>query len=179
MHPPLLAWLLLSAGRGAQKALRFRPPARVEVVGSYALRAAARPRLAVDVAVEAPAACFDEKDQLNNRYFARRWRWLAALAGGLQRRAAFRRQRWEFLDGDARCARRAGVVNAAVPAARMQVQGRRPSQRSAFPSADLLKPFIWGESQRAAPQRLSVHVRQAPGAGHHAARQEGRAALRA
>ena len=76
----------------------------MEVVGSYALRMAARPRLAVDVAVEASAACFDEKDQLNNRYFARRWRWLAALALGLQHKAAFRRQRWEFLDGDARCA---------------------------------------------------------------------------
>ncbi|KAK9832639.1 hypothetical protein WJX81_006336 [Elliptochloris bilobata] len=85
-----------------QKPLRFRPPARIEVVGSYALRAVARPRLAVDVAVEAPAACFDEKDQLNNRYFARRWRWLAALAAGLRRKAAFRTQRWEFLDGDIR-----------------------------------------------------------------------------
>ena len=76
----------------------------MEVVGSYALRTAARPRLAVDVAVEVPAACFDEKDQLNNRYFARRWRWLAALALGLQHKAAFRRQRWEFMDGDVRCA---------------------------------------------------------------------------
>ena len=86
-----------------QRALRFRPPSRVEVVGSYALRAAARPHLVVDVALEAPAACFDEKDQLNNRYFARRWRWLAALAQGLRRIAAFRNQCWEFLDDDARC----------------------------------------------------------------------------
>jgi len=127
------------AARAAQKRLRFRPPARVEVVGSYALRAAARPHLTVDVAVEAPAACFDAKDQLNNLYFDRRRRWLAALAAGLRRKAAFRQQRWEFLDDDARCApaaahkqrrRRAGRRTGCRPAAARATprQGRLPGE---------------------------------------------------
>ena len=67
-----------------QRPCVFRPPTRVQVVGSCAVRAAVRrpqgeasnpsrsrrcrrPALMVDVALAMPAACFDSKDQLNHR----------------------------------------------------------------------------------------------------------------
>lgn len=52
-----------------QRPFTFRPPARVQVVGSFALCASvlgAQPPC-VDLALLMPPACFDSKDQLNHR----------------------------------------------------------------------------------------------------------------
>ncbi len=54
-----------------QRALRFAPPERVYTVGSWAAKTMAQPNRTVDIALQMPASCFDEKDQLNGRYFAR------------------------------------------------------------------------------------------------------------
>lgn len=85
-----------------QRPLRFHPPERVYPVGGWAARTLAQPRATVDVAVQVPAACFDEKDQLNGRYAARRAQYLCEVAAALRRKAAFKRLSWEFLQHDAR-----------------------------------------------------------------------------
>ena len=86
-----------------QRPLRFSAPARVYPVGSWAARTMARPGTMVDIALEIPRACLDEKDQLNGRYFARRAQYLAHVAAALRKKAAFKRLSWEFLLHDARC----------------------------------------------------------------------------
>lgn len=56
----------------------FQAPEAVEIVGSFAYKATLRaPNACIDVAMVMPNACFDEKDQLNNRYFAKRALYLA------------------------------------------------------------------------------------------------------
>lgn len=86
-----------------QRPLRFHPPANVRLVGSWAAETAAQPLAAVDVAVEMPRMCFDEKDHLNHRYFARRAQYLGELATALRKRPAFKRLSWEYLGHDVRC----------------------------------------------------------------------------
>ena len=54
------------------------------------------------MAVEMPRACFDEKDHLNHRYFARRAQYLGELAAALRKSPSFRQLSWEFLGHDAR-----------------------------------------------------------------------------
>ena len=54
-----------------QRVLQFAPPERVYSVGGWAANTMALPNRTVDVALQMPASCFDEKDQLNGRYFAR------------------------------------------------------------------------------------------------------------
>lgn len=54
-----------------QRVLQFAPPERVYPVGGWAANTMALPNRTVDVALQMPASCFDEKDQLNGRYFAR------------------------------------------------------------------------------------------------------------
>ena len=63
----------------------------------------AQPSATVDVAVEMPRACFDEKDHLNGRYFARRAQYLGELAAALRKKPSFMQVSWEFLGHDARC----------------------------------------------------------------------------
>ncbi|CAL8472362.1 g11905 [Coccomyxa elongata] len=85
-----------------QRPLRFHPPASVRLIGSWAAHTAAQPSVGVDVAVEMPRACFDEKDHLNHRYFARRAQYLGELAAALRKTPSFRQVSWEFLGHDAR-----------------------------------------------------------------------------
>jgi hypothetical protein len=54
-----------------QRVLQIAPPERVYPLGSWAANTMALPNRTVDVALQMPASCFDEKDQLNGRYFAR------------------------------------------------------------------------------------------------------------
>ena len=113
-----------------QRSLRFCPPARVYAVGSWAAQTMARPGAVVDIALEVPKACFDEKDQLNERYFARRAQWLGEVAGALRKKAAFKRISWDFMQDDIRSvlhAARFGVANPLFSAiSRLQ---RRPHDK--------------------------------------------------
>ena len=94
-----LAHILLIA---VQRALRFAPPERVYAVGSWASSTMAKPKRLVDVVLLMPKSCFDEKDQLNNRYFARRIQYLAEVASALRRTPDFKGVTWDFLQHDAR-----------------------------------------------------------------------------
>ena len=71
-------------------------------MGGWAYRTLAKPNTTVDLAMQVPSSCFDEKDQLNNRYFARRFQYLAEVAAVLRRNPAFNDVSWDFLQHDAR-----------------------------------------------------------------------------
>ena len=73
---------------GAKVALGWRPPAKIELVGSYLLRTVARPALNLDITVQIPAACLLEKDYLDNRYVDKRLLYLAHLGATLRAAAA-------------------------------------------------------------------------------------------
>ena len=73
---------------GAKVALGWRPPAKIELVGSYLLRTVARPALNLDMTVQIPAACLQEKDYLDNRYVDKRLLYLAHLGASLRAAAA-------------------------------------------------------------------------------------------
>ena len=85
-----------------QRSLRFAPPERVYAVGGWAYHTLASPNRTVGVAMQMPSSCFDEKDQLNNRYFARRLHYLAEVATVLRKNPTFKDVSWDFLQHDAR-----------------------------------------------------------------------------
>ena len=85
-----------------QRLLRFAPPERVFAVGGWAYHTMAKPNKTVELAIQMPSSCFDEKDQLNNRYFARRLQYLAELAAVMRKVPAFKDVSWAFLQHDAR-----------------------------------------------------------------------------
>ena len=60
--------------------MRWDPPSKVALVGSYLLRTCTAPELSVDVSIELPASCFLEKDYLDQRYSDKRQLYLAHLA---------------------------------------------------------------------------------------------------
>ncbi len=64
--------------------LEFSPPPRVDVVGSFPLRALALPALTVDLAVEMPACCFSDRDVKAHAYTDKRAMYLGVLAGALR-----------------------------------------------------------------------------------------------
>ena len=82
---------------GAKVALGWRPPAKIELVGSYLLRTVARPALNLDMTVQIPAACLQEKDYLDNRYVDKRLLYLAHLGASLRAAAAAGREIGKFL----------------------------------------------------------------------------------
>ncbi|CAE7578431.1 Nol6 [Symbiodinium natans] len=74
-------------GGAAPSVLRFAPPRRIDVVGSFLLGTYMKDELAADVAVEMPADMFRSKDYLNFRYHDKRAAYLGELhrqlCGGL------------------------------------------------------------------------------------------------
>jgi hypothetical protein len=85
-----------------QRPLAFRPPSRCQVVGSFGLRAAVRPSHCADLALLMPAACFDNKDQLNHRYLAKRALYLAHVAAALRGHPQLSGVAWGCLAHDPR-----------------------------------------------------------------------------
>lgn len=83
----------------------FNAPESVEIVGSFAYKAAlSATNACVDVALVMPKSCFDEKDQLNNRYFAKRALYLAHVGINLLnlRKLGIANVQWSLLCGDPR-----------------------------------------------------------------------------
>lgn len=74
----------------------------MELLGSYGTRTAARPRTVVDVGVEIPRQCLHEKDQLDQRYHAKRALFLVTVANSLAQGGLFGEQSWEAFLGDHR-----------------------------------------------------------------------------
>lgn len=72
--------------KDAKYKFSYEKPANINVVGSFALKTAARSRdvVEVDMVTTMPASLFDEKDYLNHRYFYKRAYYLACIAAGLK-----------------------------------------------------------------------------------------------
>jgi len=58
--------------------LTFQPPVSVDVIGSYKLKTSTAPMFNIDLAVEMPPNCFEQKDILNHEYFIKRNLYLGA-----------------------------------------------------------------------------------------------------
>ena len=82
-----------------EKPFMFNPPSGIQVVGSWAYHSTIGSN-PIDVSLEIPSSCFDEKDQLNHRYFAKRLLYLAHIGKAL--RSRYGRTRWELFNGDVR-----------------------------------------------------------------------------
>ena len=74
------AHLVPLALSNASVKMPWSPPSAVHLIGSYLLRTCTAPELNVDVAIELPASCFNEKDYLDQRYTDKRQIYLAHLA---------------------------------------------------------------------------------------------------
>ncbi|WPG97420.1 Nrap protein [Acrodontium crateriforme] len=72
--------------KDAMYKLEYAKPAKINVVGSYALKISSRANeiLQVDMAVTMPSAIFQEKDYLNHRYFYKRAYYLACIAASIK-----------------------------------------------------------------------------------------------
>ncbi|KAJ1949948.1 U3 snoRNP protein, partial [Dispira parvispora] len=70
----------------AKLMMKMEPPSRMNVVGSFPLKYAARTRHGynLDMIVEMPAELFQKQDNINYRYFYKRAYYLAALAAQLR-----------------------------------------------------------------------------------------------
>jgi U3 small nucleolar RNA-associated protein 22 len=162
----------------------FRPPVSLEAVGSYAAGAAARPSPVVDLALEMPRSCFDDKDQLNHRYHAKRALYLAHAAAALRSAAAplgLARVEWAAVNGDPRRpalllhlqagASPAGAALRLLPAL---AAGTFPLQRLApgrnnLRSAVLPAAATGGEAQQAPTPHYNNSILQDMMAARHAA----------
>ena len=80
-----------------QKPVRFSPPEEVTITGSHAVQCVAQPGKVVDVSVKMPKSCFDQKDQLDDRYMHRRAVFLAVLGSALLQQAKYSKQHWLYL----------------------------------------------------------------------------------
>lgn len=81
---------------------KFRKPDSVEIIGSYPLKAAAKPFLNIDLAVRIPKACFHEKDFLNHRYHAKRCLYLVVIKKHLSSCSVVKNIGWSTFQDDAR-----------------------------------------------------------------------------
>lgn len=81
---------------------KFRKPDSVEIIGSYALKTAAKPFLNIDLAVRIPKACFHEKDFLNHRYHAKRCLYLLVIKKHLNSCSVVKNIKWSTFQDDAR-----------------------------------------------------------------------------
>ncbi|KAL6767157.1 hypothetical protein ACKKBG_A38825 [Auxenochlorella protothecoides x Auxenochlorella symbiontica] len=77
---------------------KYQAPILVRAIGPAALECVLLGEggvLSVDVALKIPASCFDNKDQLNNRYHAKRALYLAEVAARLRRHPSTGSIAWE------------------------------------------------------------------------------------
>ena len=68
--------------------LSWTPPEKIDLVGSYLLRTCTAPELNIDVAIQLPTACLQQKDYLDHRYADKRLLYLSHLAHVLRAHAA-------------------------------------------------------------------------------------------
>lgn len=82
--------------------LNFRPPSRVDVVGSFLLRTLARPDLNVDLAVQLPMTRADERGHLNFTFYDLRALYLGVVAQAVQQHSGFEVEGVAAFAGDVR-----------------------------------------------------------------------------
>lgn len=80
--------------------LAFQRPSDLSIVGSYLVKTHAKPQLAVDVALEMPAALFQPKDIQHYRYHHKRAYFLACVAAYLSKRPGLAALTFESFNGD-------------------------------------------------------------------------------
>eukprot|EP00854_Cymbomonas_tetramitiformis_P017292 gene17292-20578_t len=97
-------YLQLLGLEDSQQSLDFEPAKKFTVVGGLLLGTLARlgPTLPVDLAVEIPKKCFNEKDYLDHRFHAKRGIYLAHLARQLEKCPEVESCELENLGDDAR-----------------------------------------------------------------------------
>ncbi|XP_070542039.1 nucleolar protein 6-like isoform X2 [Ptychodera flava] len=78
----------------------FEKPSSVTVIGSYPLGTCTKPKTHVDVAIEMPKACLQEKDYLNFRYHRKRALYIAYIAWQIQRSKFMKEVKYSYKDGD-------------------------------------------------------------------------------
>ncbi|KAL4542017.1 hypothetical protein Ndes2526B_g06504 [Nannochloris sp. 'desiccata'] len=84
VNPSPIAALLSNFDFPVSRKFTFKPPRKVEIIGSFAIEGTCLPSPCLDLAVVMPASCFDNKDQLNHRYHAKRALYLSHVADALQ-----------------------------------------------------------------------------------------------
>lgn len=102
VDPSPIAGLLADFQFPTNRRFTFHPPDAVEVVGSYALGGAALADTPLDLTIVMPAACFDDKDQLNHRYHAKRALYLAHAVATVSAALDVDFIEWEPFRGDPR-----------------------------------------------------------------------------
>ncbi|CAN6335656.1 unnamed protein product [Urochloa humidicola] len=83
-------------------AFTFRPPEVVQLAGSHATGAVARPDVAADLLVRLPKECFHEKDFLNHRYHAKRCLYLCVIEKNLRSSRLIHKVSWSTFQDEAR-----------------------------------------------------------------------------
>ncbi|KAJ1264900.1 hypothetical protein BS78_08G037300 [Paspalum vaginatum] len=90
-------------GLEAEKlAFTFRPPEVVQLAGSFAAGAVARPDVSADLFVRLPKECFHEKDFLNHRYHAKRCLYLCVIEKSLRSSQLICKISWSTFQDEAR-----------------------------------------------------------------------------
>jgi len=84
VDPSPIATLLSDFDFPQSRKFTFKPPKKVEIIGSFAIEGACLPSPCLDLAVAMPSSCFDNKDQLNHRYHAKRALYISHVAAALQ-----------------------------------------------------------------------------------------------
>jgi U3 small nucleolar RNA-associated protein 22 len=84
VDPSPISTLLSDFDFATSREFTFKPPQQVEIIGSFAIDGASLPAPCLDLAVVMPSSCFDDKDQLNHRYHAKRALYLSHVATALQ-----------------------------------------------------------------------------------------------
>ncbi|EDO40309.1 predicted protein [Nematostella vectensis] len=79
---------------------KFLKPAAVNIVGSYQLKTAIKPSFNVDVSINMPKECFQDKDYLNMRYLHKRAAYLCVVAHHVIKSKLFQTVRFVNTDGD-------------------------------------------------------------------------------
>ena len=111
VDPSSVSALLSNFNFPASRKFTFHAPSEVTVIGTFAINAAAAmPTPTLDLAIQMPAECFDNKDQLNHRYHAKRALYVAHIAETLQQHRKFAAAaelkiaslRWDAFRGDPR-----------------------------------------------------------------------------
>ena len=83
----------------------FKDPKAVDVVGSSKLNTATKPYMNIDVIINMPNECFDDKDILNHAYFDKRKLYVAGIASALKHKSAadlIKSTNFAFFQGDER-----------------------------------------------------------------------------
>jgi U3 small nucleolar RNA-associated protein 22 len=62
---------------------KFSRPSRVDLIGSYLVRTVTKPLLNIDIAIEIPKSCLNEKDYLDYRYIDKRALYLRTIQQAL------------------------------------------------------------------------------------------------